>query len=173
MPIFHSFNQIFKFRHARFADQWRKHHRHHVSAFLHYFAKKPSSTFAARTWRALLHMWYHARSRAISAGQKFADTCSRGCLAPALIARDRAWYHKIEQCSFRRESRGWFFFLGSFFFLSRVQRLSGANPIVVWWLTAARPRPRPRTDPENREVGNIDDFESRQQTLRSSPVVFE
>ena len=45
---------------------------------------------------------------------------SRGWPRPALIARDQAWYHKIEQCSSHRESRGWFFFL------SRV--------VTPWWL---------------------------------------
>ena len=51
--------------------------------------KKPSSRFAAR--RTLFHVWYHARSGAISAGQKSRTVADRTC--PALIAPDRAWYH--------------------------------------------------------------------------------
>ena len=56
---------------------------------------------------------YHARWRTISTGQK-SRTVADGRLCPALIVRHRAWYHKIEQHSSRRESRGWFFF---FFFV--------------------------------------------------------
>ena len=51
--------------------------------------KEPSSRFAAR--RTLFHVWYHARSGAISAGQKSQTVVDRTC--PALIAPDRAWYH--------------------------------------------------------------------------------
>ena len=50
-------------------------------------------------------MWYHARDAQSAQGK------SRGWTCPALIVRHRAGYHKIEQCSSRRESRGWFFFL--------------------------------------------------------------
>ena len=50
---------------------------------------EPSSRFAAR--RTLLHVWYYARSGAISAGQKSRTVADRTC--PALIAPDRAWYH--------------------------------------------------------------------------------
>ena len=49
----------------------------------------PSSRFAAR--RTLFHVWYHARSGAISAGQVRSATVRDFC--PALIAPDRAWYH--------------------------------------------------------------------------------
>ena len=45
-------------------------------------------------------VWYHARWRTISAGQK-SRTLSRMTL-PALIVRHRAWYLKIEQRSSRR-----------------------------------------------------------------------
>ena len=51
--------------------------------------KEPSSRFAAS--RTLLHVWYHARSGAISAGQVRSATVRDFC--PALIAPDRAWYH--------------------------------------------------------------------------------
>ena len=51
--------------------------------------KEPSSRFAAR--RTLFHVWYHARSGAISAGQVRSATVRDFC--PALIAPDRAWYH--------------------------------------------------------------------------------
>ena len=51
--------------------------------------KEPSSRFAAR--RMLFHVWYHARSGAISAGQVRSATVRDFC--PALIAPDRAWYH--------------------------------------------------------------------------------
>ena len=50
--------------------------------------KEPSSRFAAR--RTLFHVWYHARSGAISAGQKSHTVVDRTC--PALITPDRAWY---------------------------------------------------------------------------------
>ena len=53
------------------------------------WTKKPSSRFAAR--RTLFHVWYHARSGAISAGQVRSATLRDFC--PALIAPDRAWYH--------------------------------------------------------------------------------
>ena len=67
--------------------------------------KEPSPRFAAR--RTLFYVWYHARSRVTSAEK------SRGqpwMTLPWLIACDQPWYHKIEQCSSRRESQGWFFF---------------------------------------------------------------
>ena len=51
--------------------------------------KEPSSRFAAR--RTLFQVWYHARSGAISAGQKSLTVADRVC--PALIAPDQAWYH--------------------------------------------------------------------------------
>ena len=51
--------------------------------------KEPSSRFAAR--RTLFHVWYHARSGEISAGQVRSATVCDFC--PALIAPDRAWYH--------------------------------------------------------------------------------
>ena len=51
--------------------------------------KEPSSRFAAR--RTLFHVWYHARSGAISAGQKSRTVADQTC--PSLIAPDRAWYH--------------------------------------------------------------------------------
>ena len=50
--------------------------------------KEPSSRFAAR--KTLFHVWYHARSGAISAGQVRSATVRDFC--PALIAPDRAWY---------------------------------------------------------------------------------
>ena len=51
--------------------------------------KEPSSRFEAR--RTLYHVWYHARSGAISSGQKSRTVADRTC--PSLIAPDRAWYH--------------------------------------------------------------------------------
>ena len=51
--------------------------------------KEPSSRFAAR--RTLFHVWHHARSGAISAGQVRSATVRDFC--PALIAPDRAWCH--------------------------------------------------------------------------------
>ena len=69
--------------------------------------KEPSSRFAAR--RTLFHVWYHARSRAISTGQGPISDCPR-----LLPCADRSWLSMIshvEQRSSRRESRGWFFFL--------------------------------------------------------------
>ena len=51
--------------------------------------KEPSSRFAAR--RTLFHVWYHARSGAISVGQVRSATVRDFC--PALIKPDRAWYH--------------------------------------------------------------------------------
>ena len=67
--------------------------------------KEPSSRFAAR--RTLFHVWYHARSRAISAGQKLPTVADR-----TLPCTDRSWssISHVEQRSSRRESRGWFFF---------------------------------------------------------------
>ena len=60
-------------------------------------------------------VWYHARSHAVSAGQKLQIEAEA---LPALIAPDQVYgYHKIEQCSSHRESRGLVFFF--FFFLSR------------------------------------------------------
>ena len=46
--------------------------------------KEPSLRFAA--WRTLFHMWYHARSGAISAGQKSRTVADQTC--PALIEHD-------------------------------------------------------------------------------------
>ena len=69
--------------------------------------KEPSSRFAAR--RTLFHVWYHARSRAISAGQKSRTVADR-----TLPCADRLWSSMIshvEQRSSRRESRRWLFFL--------------------------------------------------------------
>ena len=69
--------------------------------------KEPSLRFAAR--RTLFHVWYHARSQAISAGQGPIRDCPR-----LLPCADRAWSSMIshvEQRSSRRESRRWFFFL--------------------------------------------------------------
>ena len=60
-----------------------------VSTTLDKKKKEPSSRFAAR--RTLFHVWYHARSGAISAGQKSRAVADRTC--PALIAPDQAWYH--------------------------------------------------------------------------------
>ena len=51
--------------------------------------EEPSLRFAAR--RTLFHVWYHARSGAISAGQKSRTVADRTC--PALIPADQAWYH--------------------------------------------------------------------------------
>ena len=59
---------------------------------------------------------------------KVTDT-SRGWPCSALIARDQALYHKIEQCSSRHESRGWFLFFFFFFFWSRVD-------LVLLWHTS-------------------------------------
>ena len=69
--------------------------------------KEPSSRFAAR--RTLFHVWYHARSQAISAGQKSRTVADR--TLPALIACDRAWYHTWNSVLLAAESRRWFFFL--------------------------------------------------------------
>ena len=69
--------------------------------------KEPPSRFAAR--RTLFQVWYHARSRAISAEQK-----SRTVADQTLPSADRSWSSMIshvEQRSSRLESRGWFFFL--------------------------------------------------------------
>ena len=69
--------------------------------------KEPSSRIAAR--RTLFHVWYHARSRAISAGQKSRTVADR-----TLPCADRLWSSMIshvEQRSSRRKSQGWFFFL--------------------------------------------------------------
>ena len=69
--------------------------------------KEPSSRFAAR--RTLFHVWCHARSRAISTGQKSRTVADR-----TLPCADRLWSSMIshvEQRSSRRESRRWFFFL--------------------------------------------------------------
>ena len=69
--------------------------------------KEPSSRFAAR--KTLFHVWYHARSQAISAGQKSRTVADR-----TLPCADRLWSSMIshvEQRSSRRESQGWFFFL--------------------------------------------------------------
>ena len=63
--------------------------------------KEPSPRFAAR--RTLFH---HVISCSITHDQRR----TRVADDLALIARDQAWYHRIEQCSFRRESQGWFFF---------------------------------------------------------------
>ena len=51
--------------------------------------KEPWSRFAAG--RTLFHVWFHARSGAISAGQTPSATVRDFC--SALIAPDRAWYH--------------------------------------------------------------------------------
>ena len=51
--------------------------------------KELSSRSEAR--RTLFHVWYHARWRAISAGQKSRRVADRTCAA--LIACDRTWYH--------------------------------------------------------------------------------
>ena len=75
--------------------------------------KRTIPRFAVR--RMLFHMWYHARSRAISAGQKSRIVADDLALRWSLVIKH---YHRIEQCSSRHESWGWFFF-----FLSRV---------VVW-----------------------------------------
>ena len=54
-------------------------------------------------------LWYHARWRTINAGQSLPSATVRD-FCPVLIVRHRAWYRTMEQCSSRRESRGWFFF---------------------------------------------------------------
>ena len=73
--------------------------------------KEPSSRFAAR--RTLFHVWYHARSGAISAGQVQSATVRDFC--PALITPDRAWYHTWNSVLLGANLED-----GSFFFLSRV-----------------------------------------------------
>ena len=72
--------------------------------------KEPSSRFAAR--RTLFPVWYHARSGAISAGQKLPTVADRTC--PPLMAPDRAWYHTWNRVLFAANLD-----YGSFF-LSRV-----------------------------------------------------
>ena len=72
--------------------------------------KEPSSRFAART--TLFHVWYHPRSRAISAGQVRSATVRDFC--PALIAPDRAWYHTWNSVLLAANLEdGSFFVLGS------------------------------------------------------------
>ena len=75
--------------------------------------KEPSPRFAAR--RTLFH---RVISWSMMHDQRRANVAdSRGWLCPALIVRHRAWYHKIEQRSSRRESRdGSFFVQGSMLF---------------------------------------------------------
>ena len=101
--------------------------------------------FAAR--RTLFHMWYHARSGAISAGQKSQTVADRTC--PALIAPDRAWYHTWNSVLLAANLQDGSFFVQGSRFTSRIicwwhtQRTTGVTTVVLlqfvrpcfaWWL---------------------------------------
>ena len=96
--------------------------------------KEPSSRFAAR--RTLFHVWYHARSGAISARQGLIRDCPR-----LLPCADRAWLSKIshvEQRSSGRESRGWFFF-----FFVQDSTFATLHPILFIFVFVTLPKTLP------------------------------
>ena len=86
--------------------------------------QEPSSRFAAR--RTLFHVWYHAWSRAISAGQK-----SRTAVADrTLPCADRSWpsmISHVEQCSSCRKSRR----IVLFFFVQGSSRDVLHRPVIL------------------------------------------